>query len=275
MTMKLSFSTLGCPSWDLPRVIDAARRSEYDGIELRFLQGDDALWSRAEFHGDGLAESLSRLRDAGLVVACVDSRSFLHQPEGTARRAAVEDAMRMAELAAALGAPGIRLFGDRVQPGADLASTRGWIIEGLTALRDVARPAGVGVWLETHGDFAPGAQARSVLDAVGEGVGAIWDPANAFSEFGETPEVGAEALGATIRHVHLKDVRRPVPPAAPLPWTPVLPGSGEFPARRVLEILEARRYTGFVSFEWEKKWHPEIEEPEVALPHFIRWVRGS
>jgi len=181
----------------------------------------------------------------------------------------------MVELAAALGAPGVRLFGDRVQPGADLVSTRGWIVEGLTALRDAARPTGVEVWLETHGDFAPGAAARSVLDRVGEGVGAIWDPANAFSEFGESPDVGADALGTAIRHVHLKDVKRPLPPAVPFPWTPVLPGAGEFPARRVLEILEGRRYSGFVSFEWEKKWHPEIEEPEVALPHFIRWVRGA
>jgi sugar phosphate isomerase/epimerase len=273
--MKLSFSTLGCPSWSLSQVIDTARSLGYDGIELRFLEGDDALWSRGELRGNGLAESLRHLRDAGVVVACVDSRSFLHHPQEAARRAAVEDATRMVELAAALGAPGVRLFGDRVQPGADLASTRGWIVEGLAALRDAARPAGVEVWLETHGDFAPGAAARSVLDRVGEGVGAIWDPANAFSEFGELPEVGAKALGMSIRHVHLKDVKRPLPPAVPFPWTPVLPGTGEFPARRVLDILEDRRYSGFVSFEWEKKWHPEIEEAEMALPHFIRWVRGS
>jgi fatty-acyl-CoA synthase len=27
----------------------------------------------------------------------------------------------------------------------------------------------------------------------------------------------------------------------------------------------------YVSFEWEKLWHPELVAPEVALPHFIRW----
>jgi glucosamine-6-phosphate deaminase len=52
----------------------------------------------------------------------------------------------------------------------------------------------------------------------------------------------------------------------------VLPGRGEFPARRVLHVLEAQAYDRFVSFEWEKRWHPEIEEPEVALPHFTGWV---
>jgi glucosamine-6-phosphate deaminase len=27
-----------------------------------------------------------------------------------------------------------------------------------------------------------------------------------------------------------------------------------------------------VSFEWEKRWHPEIEGPETALPHYVRWA---
>ena len=31
----------------------------------------------------------------------------------------------------------------------------------------------------------------------------------------------------------------------------------------------------WVSFEWEKRWHPAIEEPEVALPHFLRWAAGE
>ncbi len=52
----------------------------------------------------------------------------------------------------------------------------------------------------------------------------------------------------------------------------MLPGRGEFPASRVLSILEAEGYGRFVSFEWEKRWHPQIEEPEVALPHFTGWV---
>ena len=26
-----------------------------------------------------------------------------------------------------------------------------------------------------------------------------------------------------------------------------------------------------VSFEWEKKWHPEIPEASIALPHFAKW----
>jgi glucosamine-6-phosphate deaminase len=268
---RLAFSTLGCPGWPLARVLDAASRLGYDGVELRFVEGDDALWARPELTGSGLRETLARLRDAGLGVPCVDTRSFFHSPDAAARRSAVDEAERTAEVAARLGAPGIRVFGDRVQDGADLASTRGWIVESLAALRDRLRGTGVAVWLETHGDFATAAATRLVLEEAGsEGLGAVWDPANAFSEFAEEPEAGAAALGAFIRHVHLKDERRPAD--GKIPWPPALPGRGDFPGGRVLASLRAARYEGWVSFEWEKRWHPGIEEPEVALPHFLRWA---
>ena len=28
-------------------------------------------------------------------------------------------------------------------------------------------------------------------------------------------------------------------------------------------------------FEWEKKWHPELADPEIALPHFANWFRKN
>ena len=37
------------------------------------------------------------------------------------------------------------------------------------------------------------------------------------------------------------------------------------PTASVLDVLGASAADRWVSFEWEKRWHPEIEEPEVAL----------
>jgi glucosamine-6-phosphate deaminase len=76
--------------------------------------------------------------------------------------------------------------------------------------------------------------------------------------------------------VHVKDARRPAAGRASsagfAPWTPVLPGEGDVPAARVLLWLLSSGYDGWVSFEWEKRWHPEIAGAEVALPHFVRWA---
>jgi glucosamine-6-phosphate deaminase len=269
--VKLSFSTLGCPDWSLPAVIDAAGRFGYDGIELRFLEGDDALWARAELTGAGLRESISRLRDAGLAISCVDTRSFFHHPEAAAREAAIGEAVRSIELAAHLGAPGVRVFGDRIQPGQDRETTRGWIAEALARLGAVARPHGVEVWIESHGDFARARDTLSVLPRDGSaGVGVLWDPANAF-EVGEEPADGLALLGDHVRHVHLKDVAHQATEEGRR-WVPCRPGRGEFAPGRVLSALRARGYDRWVSFEWEKRWHPALEDPEIALPEFVRWA---
>jgi sugar phosphate isomerase/epimerase len=276
--IKLAFSTLGCPDWTLARVLDQAGRLGYGGVELRFLEGDDALWERPELRGAGLEETRARLADAGLALPCVDSRSFFHHPDPGARHQALDDAKRALELAAALGSSGIRVFGDRVQPGADLATTRGWVAEALVALRDAARGSGVEIWLESHGDFAPADELLAVLDLAGhQGVGVLWDPANAYTEFGEGPEGAGARLGRAIRHVHLKDARRPAGAAAGefTPWTPTLVGEGDVPVAPTLAWLQARGGDRWVSLEWEKRWHPQIEEPEVALPHFVRWAANE
>ena len=274
--MKLSFSTLGCPSWSLERVIDAAGRHGYDGVELRFLEDDDALWARPELTGTGLAGTLARLRDAGLAVSCVDTRSVFHDRDASARARARDEARRSLDLAARLGAPGIRVFGDRVPPGQDLASTQGFITDALAGLAEDARPLGVGVWIESHGDFARGTDMAALLHRVtADAIGVVWDPANAF-EAGEAPAEGLRALRGRVRHVHLKDTAREAGPVREQrAWSPRLVGKGDFPAAEVVSLLRAYGYGGWVSFEWEKRWYPDIEPPEVALPHFVRWAAAA
>jgi hypothetical protein len=40
--------------------------------------------------------------------------------------------------------------------------------------------------------------------------------------------------------------------------------------REQVKVLADGGYGGFYGFEWEKKWHPEIEPPEVAFPHYAK-----
>jgi sugar phosphate isomerase/epimerase len=54
----------------------------------------------------------------------------------------------------------------------------------------------------------------------------------------------------------------------------VLLGHGEVPVREMLTLLAGGGYRGWVSVEWEKRWHPEIEEPQVALPQYLAVLRA-
>jgi sugar phosphate isomerase/epimerase len=265
--MKLSFSTLACPDWTMPEIIAITSRAGYDGIELRFVENEDSLWKLGAFRGEELPATKRALADHGLGISCVDTGCRFHFPEANERARWRVEGERMAELAAELGAPGIRVFGDTIQPGADRASTRAWIAD--SKLADKISAKGIEVWPETQGNFAGAAETMAILaDCGGPGIGVVWDPANCFLESEETPQKGAALLGPSIRHTHIKDLL-----SNKDGWTPVLTGEGDFPLLEVRTALCGLAYTRFVSFEWEKKWHPEIPDASIALPHFARWFR--
>ena len=269
--MKLSFSTLACPDWKMPQIVAIASSSGYRGIELRYVESEDSLYKLRAFHGEGLATTKRMLADRGLVVCCVDTSCRFHFPDPNERSRWIEEGARMSDLAAELGAPGIRVFGDKIQPGADRDSTRTWIADSLRELSDRIANNGVAVWLETHGDFASAPETNAILaEATSKSVGVIWDPANCWIESNESPQQGADKMRDTLRHVHIKDLQR-----NQTNWEPVLTGEGAFPLFELRSALRQIGFKGFLSFEWEKKWHPDIPDANVALPHFARWFREN
>ena len=42
----------------------------------------------------------------------------------------------------------------------------------------------------------------------------------------------------------------------------------------IFATLHAQGYDGWYTFEWEKRWHPELAEPEIALPAGAAFVRA-
>ena len=46
-------------------------------------------------------------------------------------------------------------------------------------------------------------------------------------------------------------------------------GNGQMDIRTAVNILKENDYSDLVSFEWEKLWFPEVEEPDVAFPQFL------
>jgi sugar phosphate isomerase/epimerase len=267
--MKMCFSTLACPEWTLDQVVDIAHRSGYDAIELRFLEGEDSLWKLPSFQGSALQTAKRKIVDRGLSVACVDTSCRFHSADATERARWVDEGVRMAELANALGAPGIRVFGDKIQPEADRNSTRGWIAEGIGKLAARTKGEDIEVWLETHGDFASSHETMAIIKkSARQDIGVVWDPANAFTDGEEAPPKAIEKFGRALRHVHLRDLD-----STDGEWKPVLTGEGKFALREIIAELRRVKYERFVSFEWEKKWRPELAEPELAIPHFAKWLR--
>ena len=259
----LAFSTLACPDWSLTQVAEAARRDGYEGVELRLIDGeviDPAI-------SPGEEERVARtFREAGVTVVAVDSSVRVAAAEDPA--AAAGELERFCELASAWASPLVRVFGGQWAPGRSRADAVAQARAVLEQVSPRAEQLGVRIGLETHDAFSAAAEAAELLDGLPAAVGAIWDTHHPHRA-GDPPERVLALLGERLLHVHVKDARR-----AGEGWELVPLGEGEVPVRACLEALAAHGYGGWLSVEWEKKWHPEIAEPEVALPQHAAVLRG-
>jgi len=267
--MKLAFSTLGCPHWELEQIANAVHAYGYQAVELRAIGGDLDLLKRPEFQAGAMEATRRWLADQRLPICCVDTSCTFDSRAADERDKQIEIAVRHAELAATLGASLIRIFPDKIQTGATRTETRDNIAAGLRAVAQRA-PDGVRVGLETHGDFA-GARAAAEITKLADHptVVLIWDVANSLAA-GDSIAAAASELAPYLAHVHLRDARAV---QGQEHWLPVLAGRGSVSFNDTVKALRDLRYDGFISFEWEKYWHPEIEEPEVALPDFIEAMK--
>ncbi|HTV10226.1 MAG TPA: sugar phosphate isomerase/epimerase family protein [Acidimicrobiales bacterium] len=241
----------------------------YQGVELRVVDGELI----EPTIGPGDRERVRRtLKGAGLPVVAIDSSVRL-----TAEEAAGELSAFL-ELAHDWEAPVVRVFGGALpQEGENRRRAIGRSARVLERAAARADQLGTSVALETHDYFAASAVVAELLALVpAPAAGAVWDSHHPH-RVGETPEEVFANLGPRLKLVQVKDAARD--PGDPSGWRLVLLGQGEVPVRRIVHILVAAGYTGWVSVEWEKKWHPEIEEPEVALPQhrqlLAQWLSWS
>ncbi len=51
-------------------------------------------------------------------------------------------------------------------------------------------------------------------------------------------------------------------------------GEGEVPVREIIGLLAAGGYAGYLSVEWEKYWHPDIEEARDRAAPAPEGARG-
>jgi sugar phosphate isomerase/epimerase len=263
----VGFSTLGCPAWEWAKILEFARAHEFSAIELRGLQGTMDLPARPEFQADRIAQSKREVAAKNLKIACVSSSAHLHEADPEKREQQIADAKRFIDLAASLGAPNVRVFGNDIQGPKDQVVAR--VASGLHELGSYTGDHGVTVIIESHGDFTDSPTLYEILTrADSPNVGLLWDAHHTFVSGKEEPEFTVRKVGKFIRHTHLKDS---VPAGDGRRY--VLTGHGDVPVRKQVEVLSASGYTGCYTFEWEKVWHPELEEPEIAIADFAEFMK--
>jgi sugar phosphate isomerase/epimerase len=258
--LPLGFSTLGCPQWSLGQILDFAQQHNFAAIELRGLQDKIDITQHADLAPARLPDLKKKLADRGLSVVCLGASARMHDLDA----AQLDEASRFIDLARALDTPYVRVFGDRYVAGESHEATRERIAANLRRVGERAHNQGVTLIIESHGDFTDSPSLLEIVQrADSPAVAILWDAHHTFVASHESPAETVRQLGRWIRHTHLKDSV-----AAGSDRRYVLTGTGEVPVKEQIEALAQIGYRGFYSFEWEKRWHPEIEEPEIAIAQY-------
>jgi sugar phosphate isomerase/epimerase len=267
-SFPIGFSTLGCPTWGWDKILDFAKQHAFVGVELRGLQGNMDLPTCPEFSVGRIEQSKKYIAAHGLRISCVDSSAYMDEPDPKKLEGQLADARRFIDLASELGAPYIRVFGNEIVGPPDEAIAR--VAKSLRHLGDYSGPKNVTVLIESHGDFI---HSSTLLDIFNQAnsphVALLWDAHHTYVSGLEDPVFTVSRLGKYIRHVHLKDSIGRGEQAHY-----VLTGRGEVPLKQQVQTLVDIGYKGYYSYEWEKAWHPDFEDPEIAFPDYAKVMSG-
>ena len=266
--MKLAFSSLSCPSCTVDEIIQFALKYGFQGVELRTVQSTIDLWDLEDFSMEALPETRRRFENAGLEVVVVGTSISFAKEEPGWRSRQLELLEKFCVIAQGLGCPYLRVFGGPIPPGSTYEAVLERDIDGYRQAVETAASYGVTLLFETHDDFSTSAALLPLLEAVGSRAGVIWDILHPY-RFGEPMEITCQNLLPYLRHVHVKDSSR----YSGEGFNIILPGQGTVPIREALSLLKDCGYEGYLCFEWEKHWHPEIQEAELALPEYVNYMR--
>ncbi|MCT2591052.1 sugar phosphate isomerase/epimerase [Streptomyces sp. N2-109] len=264
--MRLAFSTLGVPGLPISEVVRLAADTGFHGVELRAHPEEPvhpglSLTKRVEVVEQFKAAGIEILALAGYAKAAApgDDDDFLRETRG------------LLELARDLGAPWVRVFPGGGDSGA--AEAEATAVRRLSTVAPLAADLGARVLLETHDSHRTGAAAAPILREVDSPwVGSLWDVMHSWLG-GEQPEETLRQLAPYLGYVQVKDI------ASAADTTPLPPGAGVLPLAEVTELLSRAGWDGWLCWEYEKRWYPDVPDLAEALgsvrEHLLRLLSAA
>ncbi|MBR1747019.1 MAG: sugar phosphate isomerase/epimerase [Clostridia bacterium] len=257
--MKIAFSTIGCPEWTFDEIFAVANDLRYDGVEIRGV-GREMYAPNIKQLTDGTLEK--KTAKSGLKVCCLTSGATFATHEGADR--SVEEAKAYVDLADRLGVPYVRIMSTD-KPYYDGGDIK--LCERLFAdLVKYAEKTSVTPLIETNGLFVDTSLLKSFLETTGGG--ALWDIHHPYRFGGEKVTESYENLKSFVKHVHIKDS---VVEKGKTSYRIV--GYGDVPIVEAIALLKGDGFDGYLTMEWVKRWHKELEEPGVVLAHYPFFMR--
>lgn len=271
--MRLSFSTLGAPEWSMDEIIRCARQYGYDGVGFRGLQGQMDLTRVPEFLPENRGATLKRFRDAGIEITMMLTGAKMALRDKAERDKSVADARANIDLAAEMDVGSIRVFGGAIAADVKKEDAHAWAVDSLKRCGDYGAKKKVRVLLETHDDFTDTYVVRGIMERVDNPwVGVLWDVHHPFRTLHQSMKEAFANVGKWTHDTHFKD--SVIDKSEKNGHRYTLMGEGDVPNLEALQLLKDGGYDGYLTFEWEKAWHPAIPDAHVAFPDYVKKMKG-
>lgn len=261
--MRIAFSTLGCPGVDLDGVLDLAVTHGFAGVELRAAADEPVHVGLGGPEREAVARRLSA---AGITAVSVAGYVKICDPD-VDDRTVVDAGVAQVRLAHDIGARYLRVFpgGRRDRPVTPEADRRG--ARRLARILAASAGLGVSVAVETHDTHRRAADVRRIVDQDGCSAAlVIWDVLHSWLA-SESPADSMALLGERLAYVQVKDV------VGATDLTPRPPATGALPLGEVAEAVRASGYDGWVSWEYERRWHPDAPPMAESAAGVRTWMR--
>jgi len=259
---KIAFSTVACPDWTLHEVAERGAEMGFAGVELRTLgTGSALLASDPALTDPGKVADI--LKAFGMSPVCLSTSISLHVRGETAIFNAQQAVRRELERAAAIGAPALRVFVNKIYPGEDRPTTLRRVTRTAESLAEAAGELGVELLFENSGSLGGGKAWWWLFNMIDHPmVGLAFNVANAAAadEADGGGAVTIPMMSSRIRLAKLKDTRV----GEGVGWTAL--GEGTVGVEAATRRLLGVGYAGWLSLEWDRLWLPGLEPAETYLP---------
>jgi sugar phosphate isomerase/epimerase len=272
--MRLGFSTVACPDWDLERVVDQATSACCDVVELAVPPDGQRSPVIAEL-SDNPESIRRRLADAGLGMECLATPVALHHRDQAALAAAVEEVRRYIDLASRSGCPLVRVWGKTIHRWPVIGpERRAGVIEriarALTVLATSARDAGVSLVVENGGDFASARDLWNITNRVDRpAVAACWNTVTS-TVINELAVAALPSLSPILRLVHLGDAKANSDGV----FESCNVGEGQVGIAECIDMLKSINYDGAIVYVWPRAANSKLAPPEDVLPVALKYIGG-
>lgn len=293
---EIAGHTMGTPEYTVIEAIDLFSSIGLDGIEIVVQDG-----YKSGIPVDVSKDELIRIRDHAhtrniRIICLTPYYADYNSLDDDVRNRSIEGLRKVIGLATVLGAQYIRIYGGNEQSGgvsgvptATHSEKRMRLVQAMRQLGDEARDAGVTLVIENHFNTmtVSAAESAAMLREINHpNVGILYDQANLAFTNKEAYTEAIDLQRGFIKYVHVKDLVFKTDSTEFISSdvshqkesernvTTRIVGEGVLEWPRILSLLVAQGYEGWLSLEYERRWHAQdIPDASIGMKQSAQYLR--